>query len=754
MLTTAAFQKVQAILDNAGREGRSALLEPEGLAIFNSLGIKTPIYQMLHTADEADTLDLTLFPSDELVVKIVSEHVLHKSDSGGVLFVKKDLASVRQAFLTLQERFKDIGIRGALVVEKISYDPSLGGEILIGARHTDDFGPIVTFGVGGIYTEFLSANFIRGKDIGIFLPGLDDETSIRQGLENVAITSLLTGKLRGQKARIALEKVVKTIQLFLELAARFIPGRIAEIEVNPFVISGENLVPIDALVTLKKKDSKPAPAKPIEKIARLLTPKSVAVIGVSERMNPGRIILKNILREGFDPEHVFIIKDGVETIDGCRCVPDLAALPHPVDLFILSVSAEQVPGLVQDVIRLKAAESVIIIPGGLEEKAGTESLVKQMNDALTRSRESAWRGPVINGGNCLGIRSVPGHYDTMFIPGYKLPQAQGQQSPLAFISQSGAFAVSKSNKLQDINPRYSITLGNQMDLTVGDYFQYLKADPEVEIFAVYMEGFKELDGLAFLKAAKEIIDSGRTVIMYRAGRSEAGAKASQSHTASIAGDYRVTRALAEKIGVIVIEDLDDFEDMVRLFALLGVRKMKGLSLAAVSNAGFECVAIADNLNSFKLADFSQNTRDRLLDFFRKARIESIVDLHNPIDLTPMAGDEVYVQVIETILDDPGVDAVTVGCVPLTPALQTLPPGEGHHEDLYREGTIANLLANLRLKQTKPWIAIVDGGEIYDPFVHFLQAKAIPTFRTIDRAMLLFEMYCREMIKRETRKAQQ
>jgi acyl-CoA synthetase (NDP forming) len=131
----------------------------------------------------------------------------------------------------------------------------------------------------------------------------------------------------------------------------------------------------------------------------------------------------------------------------------------------------------------------------------------------------------------------------MFIPEYKLAASTAEASPVAIISQSGAFAISTTSKLTGVNPKYSISVGNQMDLTIGDYLTYLKDDPDITIFAVYVEGFAALDGLSFLKSASEITASGRTVILYRAGRTPAGATASSSHTASIAGDYTVTREL-------------------------------------------------------------------------------------------------------------------------------------------------------------------------------------------------------------------
>ena len=104
-------------------------------------------------------------------------------------------------------------------------------------------------------------------------------------------------------------------------------------------MSGGRLVALDAL----GRTAAPAPAlpapRPLARVRNLLEPRSIAVMGVSEKLNPGRIILQNVLREGFDPAAVTVIKPGTEAIDGCRCVPTLDDLPAPVDLLVLSVSA-------------------------------------------------------------------------------------------------------------------------------------------------------------------------------------------------------------------------------------------------------------------------------------------------------------------------------------------------------------------------------------------------------------------------------
>ena len=203
------------------------------------------------------------------------------------------------------------------------------------------------------------------------------------------------------------------------------------------------------------------------------------------------------------------------------------------------------------------------------------------------------------------------------------------------------------------------------------------------------------------------------------------------------------RALCAGAAVVVADSLEDFEDLVLLYAGLGRRSVAGWRLAAVSNAGFECVAIADSLGRFTLPPFGDRTSRALEEIFVRSRIDKVVDLHNPIDLTPMTGDEAYADVARVLLDDDAYDAAVVGIVPLTAALNTLEPGAGHGEDLSRPGGIVARLAALKGAARKPWVTVVDAGALYDPMARALAAAGIPTFRSADRALRLFNVYCAE-----------
>jgi acyl-CoA synthetase (NDP forming) len=250
----------------------------------------------------------------------------------------------------------------------------------------------------------------------------------------------------------------------------------------------------------------------------------------------------------------------------------------------------------------------------------------------------------------------------------------------------------------------------------------------------------------FLEASRAIKKSGRTVVLYRAGRTQEGVEASASHTAAIAGDYTLTRELARHAGVVVCDSTDDFEDLVKLFALLADKEVRGMRLGAVSNAGFESVAVADRLGGFTLPDFSAETQTALQDVLGKGRIDRIVDVRNPMDITPMSEDAAYEEAIRWVMGDDNVDVGFVGCVPLTAALNTLPPGTDHPEDVYGADSIARRLINLKDESPKAWVAAVDGGRDYDAMATLLEENGVPTFRTADRALRLFARFCEARMK--------
>ena len=739
----ADLDAIRAILAGARAAGRPTLLEPEGLALLAAAGLAVPGWAFVAHGTAVDDTLLAAFPGERVVVKVVARAVRHKTEVGGVAIVSRNPAAVRDAMADMRARLPEAP-DGFTVSSFVPHDTGPGGELLLSLRWTDDMGAVVAVGAGGILTEALAADLRPGAEVAIVSPSLtppDNRERLVHALAGATAVRLATTPLRGQPARLPAARLADAVACVMALAP-LCPDELTELEVNPAAVTPDGLVALDVLVRLGDGPRPVRAPRPLAKVARLLAPRSIAIVGVSSRGGPGRVILGNVLREGFDPSAVTVIKPGTDRIDGVRCVPDLASLPGKVDLLVVVLPAAATPAFVAEAVERDLAESLIVIPGGLEEKEGGDALAARMRASLAQARTSDDGGPVINGGNCLGIRSRPGRYDTLFIPAIKLPPGT-RPAPVALVTGSGAFAITRLSRLAPLDPRYVITIGNQMDLTAGDILAHLAGDPEVRVFGVYVEGFTPGDGLRFMEAAARIRASGRRVILYRAGRTAAGASASASHTAAIAGDATVTRELARAAGVTVAETPGAFDDLVRTFALLDGRPAAGRRLGAASNAGSECVTIADHAAPLELVPFARGTAARLRAILEPAGITSVVDVHNPLDLTPIADAAVIDAVARTILGADETDMGILGIVPMTDTIDTLPRGPVHGEDLDRPDGLTALLARLWAETAKPWLCVVDAGSLYTPFAERLAEAGIPVLATADAATRALAAWCDE-----------
>jgi len=768
------LDRVNKIFAGAEKDGRSFLLEHEVYALLGLAGLPTPRHVFVPKGRPVRKADLAPLGSGSVVLKIVSPLIQHKSDAGGVRFVKAEpravnaacaemLAGVPGRFLEWSKRIDPAGrqarptrkavadsLRGILVCEKVAYDNvGFGSEILAGVKDSREFGPVMTVGAGGLDVEYMNEKIREGKAVSLFSVHLFDEDRVRALLEPLAFFGKVAKAFRGRKPLITPESLAGSILRFVALARSFSayagdsPYVIEEFEVNPLVIRGGKLVPLDGLCRFSRAHRE-LTARPYGQIRSLLRPDSIGIIGVSEKMNIGHIILNNILKNGFPKERVFVVKPGAAEIEGCRCVPTVRDLPGTVDMFVLTLGAEQSYDVMKEIIENGKARSVIIIAGGLGEKQGTQGLEGMIKDLIARGRAAGSITPVVNGGNCLGIASKPGRYDTTFITDDKLPRPRGPRSDMAVISQSGAFMISRMSKMPRIEPRYAVSLGNQIDLTASDYLNFLKDEPEVRIFAVYMEGFRPGDGYAFARAVKEISSAGRTVIVYKSGRSPEGRGAASSHTASVAGDYSVCRSILEQAGAVVCGDIEEFENMVRGFETLADKKMEGNRVGLLSNAGFECVIMADSLKGddggLELAAFSPETEARIAAVLRPLGIDRLQDVHNPLDVTPVADDAAFTGCAEAVLEDPNVDCAVISPVPMTPAMRTLAPSPDGRESILDPESFARRIGALFRRTDKPFVVNVDAGKVYDPLCELLDEAGIPVFRRSDEALRFLRKY--------------
>ena len=774
------FNRINDIFRSAEKEGRNFLLEHEVYKILDVAGIKTPQCVFMRKGEQIKQEDLQMFDGESLVLKIIAPIIVHKTDVDGIQFVKNDAEEVTQACETMlktvplkfHEWIKNFHqsdkkkswslqeieqqILGFLVCEKVEYDKTgFGTELLMGLRNSRDFGPVATMGVGGVEIEYLSERIKEGKAVSIGSPHILYKEDIHRILEPLAIYDKLVGNVRGSEALISEDELVETYYRFLKLGAYFSPYKldhpfvIEEAEVNPFVVQDRKLIALDGMCRFSRNQAVPRTQR-YENLKFLLKPQTIGIIGVSEKMNVGHIILNNILKGGFSNWNVHVVKPDTEEIEGCPCVPTIADLPKPVDLFVIAVSADQTYDVIKELIAHEKARSAIIIAGGIGEKKGTKDLEEEIKKLLKKGIREKKLTPVVNGGNCLGIYSKPGKYDTTFVPDYKLPRTTGRKTNLVYLSQSGAFMISRMSKLPNIEPLYAVSIGNQIDLTVSDYLHYFKDDDEAKVFGVYMEGFMPADGLACAQAARQIVtQEGKMIVIYKAGRTPEGRDATASHTASVAGDYSVSKAILEEAGAIVADSIFDFENYVKNLSFLAHKKIHGNRIAIISNAGFECVTMADNLKNdqeFLLAKLAPKTEKRISQILETQGITQLQDVHNPLDTTPVANDAVFADCVLAMLEDENVDCAIVSPVPMTPSMQTLVPGRFHEENVYHPNSISMRLIDVFHKTDKPFVVNLDAGDIFKPMVDCLEQAGVPTFRRADVAVKFLRKYINNRLK--------
>ncbi|HSA95385.1 MAG TPA: acetate--CoA ligase family protein, partial [Acidobacteriota bacterium] len=384
---SAAWAKSLRVLERAEKDGRDFLLEPEVYEVLKDAGIPTPRHVFVPLGRAVGAKDLSRLGTAEVVVKIVSPLVIHKSDVGGVAVVKAGPAAVKEACAAMlrtvvartpaasRESVRD-SIRGFLVVEKVAFDDvGFGSEILLGLRNSQDFGAVLTVGSGGLDVEYMNARLKEGRAAAIASAHLLADAQARALLEPLAFYGKLAAEFRGRKPLVAPRVLAETLLRFRDLAAAFsassaeTPFVLEEAEVNPFVARRGRLVPLDGVCRFSRAKAKLS-ARPVETVGRLLKPATIGLIGVSEKMNIGHVILNNILKGGFPAEKVTVVKPGLDSIEGCRCVPSVEAMPGTVDLFVLTLGADQCYEVMKDLVDHGKARSVILIAGGMGEKEG------------------------------------------------------------------------------------------------------------------------------------------------------------------------------------------------------------------------------------------------------------------------------------------------------------------------------------------------------------------------------------------------
>ncbi|MDO9694997.1 MAG: acetate--CoA ligase family protein [Candidatus Latescibacteria bacterium] len=679
-----------------------------------------------------------------LVLKVLGRDILHKSDVGGVAVLELPAhgraEAVTAAAGDLLRRVEAAGsgsvIEGVLATAFVPHRANVPGqEVLLSVRLDPAFGPVVVIGVGGVLTEWYGRGTAGRSRLILPAAGLTPQRAAAAVAGHPLLSLLCRPSRLYPQPPLAPLALGEAAAALAGLAVATGPAAdsdwtLEELEINPAVIRDGALVAIDGVALLSHRRW-PAPNRPLARIGELLHPRSAAVLGASARGdNPGRVILNNLKRSrGVAPERLHVVHPKESAIDGVACVPSVQDLPAKVDLAVVCIPAAGARDAIAEIVAHDRAASIILIPGGFAE-AGETGLADEIERILAGSHDTPGGGPVMVGGNCLGIVSRDS-YNTFFLPLHKLPFSEAACGRnLAVVSQSGAYLVTFASNYDGIvNPAASISFGNQMDLTAADFLAHFLEADGIDVVACYIEGFRPGDGDRFVELARRATARGKQVLVFKAGKTELGAKAAASHTASLAGDYDVALACLEDAGVTVASTLDEFEDLIKTFTMLMPRPARGPRVGILSNAGFECSTVTDALGGLELRGFDAGVR-AVLD----AALPAFAHRDNPVDATPMAGTAAYADAVAAILASDGVDAAIISAVPVTPALDNLPAAPGlHGEDLDAPGSLAGRLVPLLAGGGKPAVIVVDSGPLYDPLCARFELAGVPVFRKIDRA---------------------
>ncbi|MDB9372533.1 bifunctional acetate--CoA ligase family protein/GNAT family N-acetyltransferase [Nodularia sphaerocarpa] len=436
----------------------------------------------------------------------------------------------------------------------------------------------------------------------------------------------------------------------------------------------------------------------------MFAPQSVAVIGASEKPHSvGRTLLWNLISNPFGGI-VFPVNPQRHSILGIKAYPTIFDVPEPVDLAVIATPASTVPGIIAECVDAGVKGAIILSAGFKEAGAGGVTLEQQI-------LEQAHRGQIrIIGPNCLGLMSPRTGLNATFASSMARPGNVG------FISQSGALctAILDWSFRENVGFSAFVSLGSMLDVGWGDLISYLGDDPYTKSIVIYMESIG--DARSFLSAAREVALT-KPIIVIKAGRTEAAAKAAASHTGALTGSDEVLDAAFRRCGVLRVNSISDLFDMAEVLAKQP--RPQGPRLTILTNAGGPGVLATDALiaTGGEVAPISQETT---------ASLNQILPTHwshgNPIDILGDADPQRYTQALEIAAKDPNSDGLLVI---LTPQAMTEPTQTAEQLKPYAQMAGKPILAS--------WMggADVAAGEM------ILNQNHIPTYPYPDTAARMF-----------------
>ncbi len=382
------------------------------------------------------------------------------------------------------------------------------------------------------------------------------------------------------------------------------------------------------------------------RLERLFTPRSIALVGATERSNWARMIADSLERTGFSGRIEMVNGHGGEVF-GRPAVATLADLAEPVDAAYVMVAAHRVLDALQDG-RDAGVRNYVVLTSGFAESGEEGRMAQEQLRSLALADDLAIIGP-----NTMGFINATDGISLMPNSLSGPPRLGG----VGFVTQSGALAGSTLTwcQSQRIGVSKVIALGNEVVIGVADVIDYLVDDPNTNAIAVMMEAIRSPE--AFIRAAGRALDAGKPIVALKAGRTEAGARVGAAHTGAMVDDDRVIDAVFRQFGVIRVASLEALMTTASMLAELG-RPLSGNRLAVLGISGGACNVIADRAEDegLLLEPFNQRTVESL-----GQHVSAYGAMHNPLDVTGAAVNDhdLFANLVRAVTRDADIDVLLV-----------------------------------------------------------------------------------------------
>ncbi|MCL5430194.1 MAG: CoA-binding protein [Candidatus Marsarchaeota archaeon] len=434
-------------------------------------------------------------------------------------------------------------------------------------------------------------------------------------------------------------------------------------------------------------------------LKHMLDPKSVAIIGASDKPDKvGHAIMQNYIDVGFSgPIYpINVTSDG--KIMGYTAYKSILDVKKEIDLAVISIPAQFVPKVLEECGKAKVKGVVIVTAGFAEvgEVALQEQLVK-----ISKKYKLPFIGP-----NCLGVMDTRSRNDTLFLPTYKIdrPKIGG----VSFVSQSGSVGSSTLDLIsaEGFGLARFISYGNAAVVDEVDVLNYLAHDPETKVIIFYMEGVRR--GKEFIEVAKTATKL-KPVVIIKGGVTSSGAGAAHSHTASLAGSSEAYDAIFRQFGFVIANDIEDLLYYAKVFDTQPLTT--GNRIAIVTNGGGHGVLATDAVSKVGLVipELSKDSKKVL-----RKKHAAIVSIRLPLDIGGDADEKRYMVALDTLENDPNVDAILLITLFQTPGAD--------------ERLVESVIAHSK-RSKKPLVVVSTGSTYTKSHTALMEAAGIPVYES-------------------------